>query len=200
VDFGGLSAVNRHTSWPSGQLPRPECLRRSEGGACVRLLRVGLIPARADCSAGPDASGDLISRDRHAPPRQRSRATERHTASRLRRRSGFWGRLTTTNPCRETHRGLVGTPALADCLWPVMDRLKSVELGRNGSHALLPSLLARSARSVRKGTPRDRLGERRGPTVRALSPRWVRNGLDARTRGADRRDVGVPRPSLHGNT
>jgi hypothetical protein len=149
-------------SWMSqmpGQLPHPERLRRSEGGACVRLLGMGLTPTKAACGAGPDASGNLISRDLHSTPRLRSRETERHMASRSLRRSGFQGRLTATRPCRETHRGLVGTPALVDCLWPVMDSLKFVELGCNGSHALLPSLLARSARSVRQGTPRDRLVE-----------------------------------------
>ena len=71
-----------------------------------------------------------------------------------------WGRSTATRPCRETHRGLVGTPALTDCLWPVMDSQRVVTGGCKGSHALLPSLLTRFARSVRKGTPRDRLVEK----------------------------------------
>jgi hypothetical protein len=127
----------------------------------VRLFGMGLTPRKATCGAGPDASGNLISRDLHLFPQLRPRETERHMASRSLRRSDFRGRLTATRPCRETHRGLGGTPALADCLWPVMDSLRFVELDCKGSQALLPYLLARSARSVRKGTPRDRLVELR---------------------------------------
>ena len=120
---------------------------------------MGLTPTKAACGAGPDASGNLISRDLRSTLRPRPRETERHMASRSLRRSGFRGRLTATHPCRETHRGLGGTPALSDCLWPVMDSQRVVAPDCNGSHALLPSLLVRFARSLREATPRYRLVE-----------------------------------------
>jgi hypothetical protein len=113
------------------------------------------MPAKDACSAQPDARGNLIRRDLHSRP-VRSRATERHKASRSLRWSVFRGRLTATHPCRETHRGSVGTPTLTDCLWPVMDSQANDVLSLNNLRALLPSLLTRFARSLRKGTPRNR--------------------------------------------
>jgi len=53
-----------------------------------------------------------------------------------------------------TYRGLVGTPALTDCLWPVMDSQNDVAGGGKGSHALLSSLLAPSGRSLLTGASR----------------------------------------------
>ena len=134
----------------NGQLPHPERLRRSEGGACTPARRVGLTRSKSACGAGPDASGNLIVGVLHSTP-CRARATERHVASRLLRRTRLRGRLTATRPCRETHRGLVGTPALANCLWPVMDSPIVIALGCKRSHALLPTLLARFARSLGRG-------------------------------------------------
>ena len=142
----------------SGQLPHPERLRRSEGGVCTPARRVGLTRSKSACSAGPDASGNLIVGVLHSTP-CRTRATERHVASRSLRRTRLRGQLTATRPCRETHRGLVGTPALADCLWPVMDSPRVVALGCKRSHALFPTLLARFGRSSRTGIPRYRLVE-----------------------------------------
>lgn len=86
-----------------------------------------------------------------------------------------WGRSTATRPCQETHRGLVGTPALADRLWPVADSREFVAVGRKRSHALFPSLLARS----RRWTPRDHDVENRRT---AHGPFASRPG---RTRGDD---------------
>ena len=113
------------------------------------------MPAKDACSAQPDARGNLIRRDLHSTL-VRSRATERHKASRSLRWSVFRGRLTATHPCRETHRGSVGTPTLTDCLWPVMDSQANDVLSLNNLRALLPSLLTRFARSLRKGTPLNR--------------------------------------------
>jgi hypothetical protein len=141
------------------QLPRPtRADALVEGGACTPVCRVGLTRSKSPCGAGPDASGNLIVGVLHSTP-CRTRETERRVASRSLRRTRLRGRLTAAHPCRETHRGLVGTPALTDCLWPVMDSQVVVAPGCKGSHALLPSLLARSARSLRKGTPRDRFGD-----------------------------------------
>ena len=142
--------------WTSGQLPHPaRADALAEGGACTPARRVGLTRSKSACGAGPDASGDLIVGVLHSTP-CRTRETERRVASRSLRRTRLRGRLTATRPCRETHRGLGGTPALTDCLWPVMDSRKFVAPGITGSHALVPSLLARFARSLRKRTPRDR--------------------------------------------
>ena len=121
------------------QLPHPERLRRSEGGACTPARQVGLTRSKSACSAGPDASGNLIVGVLHSTP-FRIRETERHMASRSLRRTRLRGRLTAARPCRETHRGLVGTPALTDCLQPVMDGQRIVANGCKGSHALLPAL------------------------------------------------------------
>src|SRR6056297_4235 len=121
---------------------------------------MGLMPAKDACSAQPDARGNLIRRDLHSTP-VRSRTTERHKASRSLRWSVFRGRLTATHPCRETHRGSVGTPTLTDCLWPVMDSQTNDVLSLNNLRALLPSLLTRFARSLRKGTPLNRQLNRR---------------------------------------
>jgi hypothetical protein len=137
------------------QLPHPERLCRSAGGACTPARRVGLTRLKSACGAGPDASGNLIVGVLHSIP-DGHRGAERRVASRSLRRTRLRGRLTATRPCRETHRGLVGTPALADCLWPVMDSRVFVAPGCKPSHALLPALLARFARSLRTGTPRYR--------------------------------------------
>jgi hypothetical protein len=138
------------------QLPRPtRADALVEGGACTPARRVGLTRSKSACSAGPDASGNLIVGVLHSIPGGH-RGAERHVASRSLRRTRLRGRLTAAHPCRETHRGLVGTPALTDCLWPVMDSQRVVAGGCKGSHALLPSLLTCFARSLRKGTPRDR--------------------------------------------
>jgi hypothetical protein len=121
-----------------------------EGGACTPFRRVGLTRSKSACDAGPDASGNLTVGVLHSPP-CRTRETDGHVASRLLRRTRPRGRLTATRPCRETHPGLVGTPVLSDCLWPVMDSLRVVAPGWKPSHALLPSLLTRFARSVEEG-------------------------------------------------
>ena len=142
-----------------GQLPRPACADAlAEGGGCTPVRRVGLTRSKSACGAGPDASGNLIVGVLHSIPGGH-RGAERRVASRSLRRTRLRGRLTATHPCRETRRGLVGTPALADCLWPVMDSRVFVAPGCEPSHALLPSLLARFGRSLRTGTPRDRLVE-----------------------------------------
>ena len=148
------------------ELPHPDRADAlAEGGACTPARRVGLTRSKSACGAGPDASGDLIVGVLHSTP-CRTRETERRVASRSLRRTRLRGRLTATRPCRETHRGLGGTPALTDCLWPVMDSREFVAPGVTGSHALVPSLLARFARSLRKGTPRDRRVEQ--PSARPL--------------------------------
>ena len=120
----------------------------------------GLTRSESACGAGPDASGSLIVGVLHSIPGGHQGA-ERRVASRSLRRTRLRGRLTATRPCRETHRGLIGTPALADCLWPVMDSRAFVAPGCKPSYALFPALLARFARSLRKGTPRDRDVEQR---------------------------------------
>ena len=146
------------------QLPRPaHADALAEGGACTPVRRVGLTRSKPACGAGPDTSGNLIVGVLHFIPGGH-RGAERRVASRSLRRTRLRGRVTATHPCRETHRGLVGTPTLADCLWPVMDSQVFVAVGCKGSHALLPSLLARFARSLKTGTPRDRLVERAAPT------------------------------------
>jgi hypothetical protein len=124
----------------------------------VRCLGMGLTPTNDACGAGPDASGNLLTRDRHSTP-VRSRATERHRASRSLRRSVVRGRLTATHPCRDTQHGLGAAPARLDCPWPVMDSHEVVAPGAKRLHALRLSLLAPFGRSVRKGTPRYRLVE-----------------------------------------
>ncbi len=159
--FAFHSLIRLDLRVPDGsQLPGPTRANALvEDGACACLLGMGLMPTKDACSAQPDARGNLISRDLHSTP-ARSRATERHRASRSLRRSVFRGRLTATRPCRETHRGSVGTPTLADCLWPVMDSQPNDVLSLNNLRALLPSLLTRFARSLRKGTPLNRSVEK----------------------------------------
>ena len=75
------------------QLPHPERLRRSESGACVRLLGMGFVSTKDACGARPNASSNLIRRDLHFIPRPRSRVTERHVASCSLPRSVFRGWL-----------------------------------------------------------------------------------------------------------
>ena len=137
--LGGWDSPTRSRLVAQGRTPSPDAGR----------------PVSSQKSVISGDSGNLIVGVFHSIPR-RHRGAERRVASRSLRRTRLRGRLTATRPCRETHRGLVGTPALLNCLWPAMDSRALVALGGKRSHALLPSLFTRFARSLRKGTPRYR--------------------------------------------
>ncbi len=148
-----------------GQLPRPNRLRRFEDGACVASSGGGLH-ARLDLFAGrSDQQRQFNCRCSHALTRV---GTERHVASRS--RSSF----PTVGPvdCGPFHPRNHHAWTLARLLWPPSQgyfcpcgTMRQLSVRRNKClrpkrTRLLPSLLAPSSRSLRKGPPRYRSGEK----------------------------------------